>query len=120
MGVPSVLHISFQLQLNLCCQVDWQKGDALQPETFAHLFPEVDGVVHTLGTLIENSDYKQAIKQGDILGLLGSVRDSIIGNHGNPLERPTVETLRGSYDALNRDSGAFPGHSCRRDSHYST
>ncbi|KAG6900848.1 hypothetical protein C0993_009966 [Termitomyces sp. T159_Od127] len=85
-------------------KIDWQKGDALQPETFAHLFSEVDGVVHTLGTLIENSNYKQALKRGDILGLLGSLRDSVVGDHGNPLERPTKETLRGSYDVMNRDS----------------
>ncbi|KAG6898373.1 hypothetical protein C0992_009048 [Termitomyces sp. T32_za158] len=83
---------------------NWQKGDALHPESFAHLFPEVDGVVHTLGTLIENSNYKQAINRGDILGFLGSLRDSVVGNHGNPLERPTGETLRGSYDIMNRDS----------------
>ncbi|KAG5342795.1 hypothetical protein C0989_008745 [Termitomyces sp. Mn162] len=89
MGVPSV---------------DWQKGDALHPETFAHIFPEVDGVVHTLGTLIANSSYKQAIKRGDILGLLGSLRDSVVGGHGNPLERPTSEAVRGSYDVLNRDT----------------
>ncbi|KAG6874196.1 hypothetical protein C0995_003742 [Termitomyces sp. Mi166 len=88
--------------------VDWQKGDALHPETFAHLFPEVDGVVHTLGTLIENSNYKQTVKRGDIFGLLGSLRDSVVGDHGNPLERPTGEALRGSYDVMNRDTALRP------------
>ena len=77
-------------------------------------------MVHTLGTLIENSSYKQAIKRGDILGLLGNLCDSVAGGHGNPLERPTGEALKGSYDVMNRDTGAFPLFSCQCDSHGNT
>ncbi|KAG6917979.1 hypothetical protein DXG01_017163 [Tephrocybe rancida] len=74
-------------------QIDWQKGDALHPESFAHLFPEVDGIVHTLGTLLEDSSYKQAIKQGNVLGLLGILHNNIVGDHGNPLENSTSDAF---------------------------
>ncbi|KAG6845328.1 hypothetical protein H0H87_010785 [Tephrocybe sp. NHM501043] len=85
-------------------KVDWQRGDALHPESFAHLLPEVDGVIHTLGTLLENSNYKQAIKRGDILGLVGILHNNVVGDHGNPLENSTDESRRGSYDVMNRDT----------------
>ncbi|KAG6851021.1 hypothetical protein H0H93_004508 [Arthromyces matolae] len=85
-------------------KVDWQKGDALHPESFAHLFPEVDGVVHTLGVLMENSKYKAAVKQGDVLRLLGSLSSSFIGDYGNPLERSTDDSRRDTYDVMNRDT----------------
>lgn len=85
-------------------KVDWQKGDALHPETFAHLFPEVDGVVHTLGTLIEDGRYKQALKNGDILSVMQSVCQSGFSD-GNPLKRQTGgEQNRGSYEVMNRDT----------------
>ncbi|KAG5645245.1 hypothetical protein DXG03_006662 [Asterophora parasitica] len=85
-------------------KVDWQKGDALQPETFAHLFPRVGGVVHTLGTLIEDGNYKQAVKQGDVLGLVSSFWQSVTGDYGNPLEKRTDKLRAGSYELVNRDS----------------
>lgn len=96
-------------------QVDWQKGDALNPESFAHLFPEVSGVVHTLGTLFEDADgaYKRAIRSGDVPGLFASFFKNVVagGNGGNPLEKHQqqlgAENRRGSYEIMNRDSGEF-------------
>ena len=86
-------------------QVDWQTGDALQPQSFAHLLPEADGVVHTLGTLIENSTYKQAVQRGDLPALFGSLLEVMRGGSGNPLEKkPASEHLK-SYEAMNRDAG---------------
>ncbi|KAG5650765.1 hypothetical protein H0H81_011104 [Sphagnurus paluster] len=90
--------------LILSKQVDWQRGDALQPESFARLFAEVDGVVHTLGTLIENANYKQAIKQGNIFGLVSSICQSMTGDRENPLEKKTGKSPRDSYNMLNRDA----------------
>jgi len=89
--------------------VDWQKGDALHPETFAHLFPEVDGVVHTLGTLIEDGRYKQALKNGDFLSVMQSVFQSGF-SHGNPLKRR--EQNGGSYEVMNRDTGECYPNMC--------
>ena len=89
---------------NILQQVDWQKGDALNPQTFAHIFPEVGGVVHTLGTLLEDGAYKQAVRAGDLPGLLKSVLGA--GADSNPLRRNTAESKQGSYETLNRDSGS--------------
>ncbi|TFK76379.1 mitochondrial protein [Pluteus cervinus] len=90
-------------------KVDWQQGDAFNPSSFAHLFPQVSGVVHTLGTLLEGSgEYKKAVREGNILGLLGSftqvVRRIKGGPGGNPLEKPADGGWKGSYEALNRDA----------------
>lgn len=85
--------------------MNWQKGDALNPKTFAHLFPEVGGVVHTLGTLLEDGAYKQAVRTGDLPGLLKSFAG--VSKDSNPLRSgATALEGRGSYETLNRDSGA--------------
>lgn len=58
-------------------------------------------MVHTLGTLIEGGGYKQALKDGDILG---GIR-SLFGDGGNPLTKDAEKEREGSYEVLNRDSG---------------
>lgn len=88
-------------------QVDWRAGDAHKPETYAHILPEVTGVVHTLGTLLEDAGYKKAVREGDPLGLLGSVVRGLTGGRlggRNPLEDAGEES--GSYAKMNRDAGA--------------
>ena len=35
-------------------QIQFVKGNVLEPETFKDVIQDVDGVVHTVGTLIEN------------------------------------------------------------------
>lgn len=68
------------------------------------MLPEVDGVVHTLGTLIEDGGrYKQALREGDvakIAKIVGSAISSVFGSK-NPLEQGE----EGSYEDLNRNSG---------------
>jgi uncharacterized protein YbjT (DUF2867 family) len=91
-------------------QVDWRKGDALNPESYAQVLPEVTGVVHTLGTLLEDTKYKQAVREGNLLGLAGSVLNGLTGGSvggSNPLERGTEEQSRGSYAVMNRDAGEY-------------
>jgi len=93
-------------------QVDWQKGDAFHPEGFKHIFPHVDGVVHTLGILIEDGDYKQAMQNSNIPQLLSSLCRSITRDSGNPLKNgvpPESSEARLTYGAMNRDSGADVG-----------
>ncbi|KJA27353.1 hypothetical protein HYPSUDRAFT_929163 [Hypholoma sublateritium FD-334 SS-4] len=85
-------------------KVDWQTGDALQPQSFAHLLPEADGVVHTLGTLIENSSYKQAVQQGDLPALFRSLHEAMRGGSGNPLEKKHASEYLKSYEVMNRDA----------------
>jgi len=84
--------------------VDWQKGDALHPQTFTHLFPEVDGVVHTLGSLLENSSYKKYLKESDIPALLGSLFQTVTCDSGNPLKQEMDSNVSTSYEVMNRDS----------------
>jgi flagellar motor component MotA len=80
--------------------VDWQKADALQPESYADILPSITGVVHTLGTLLEDRQYKKAIAEGNIGTLIGHFLNGLVDS-GNPLEKGQRE----SYEVLNRDSG---------------
>ncbi|ESK94553.1 mitochondrion protein [Moniliophthora roreri MCA 2997] len=84
-------------------KVTWLKGSALDPTSFARVLPEMGGVVHTLGTLIEGGAYKAALKENDlpkmIGGFLGGIMESINGS--NPLEQSRKQ---GSYETLNRDA----------------
>ncbi|KAA1471113.1 mitochondrial protein [Dentipellis sp. KUC8613] len=81
-------------------KVDWQKADALRPETYAHLLPGVSAVVHTLGTLLEDTSYKDALRTGNVGAAMGSFVNSVMGGSGNPLKRGG----EGSYELLNRDA----------------
>jgi len=56
-------------------------------------------VVHTLGTLLENSSYKQAIRQSDAASLVGMFAKHLKGD--NPLAKGS----EGSYERINKDSG---------------
>ncbi|TFK42533.1 hypothetical protein BDQ12DRAFT_676377 [Crucibulum laeve] len=86
-------------------KVDWQKGDALHPQSFAHLFPQVGGVVHTLGILIENERYKKAVQNGNVPELVGSFFQAVgLGTQGNPLRQKTEAERKGSYESLNREA----------------
>jgi hypothetical protein len=64
-------------------------------------------VIHTLGTLIEDGHYKQAIKDGNLPGLVGSFVQAVIGGGGNPLEKSVSSVQKGSYEGMNRDAGTF-------------
>lgn len=86
-------------------KVDWQRGNALQPESYAHLMPGVTAVVHTLGTLLEDTRYKAAMKDGNVPALVGAVISGLgdLGSSGrNPLEEPKKDAS--SYEVLNRDA----------------
>lgn len=89
----------------LYLQVDWRKGDALQPHTFADIFPDVDGVVHTLGILIEDSQYKEAVRQGNLLALASSFWRGVAGQGSNPLEQTNTGEKKNTYEVMNRDAG---------------
>jgi hypothetical protein len=81
-------------------EVEWLRADALQPETYSHLLPGVSAVVHTLGTLLADTKYKDALRKQDLAGAAQSFLQSLTGAGRNPLEgRPN------GYETLNRDSG---------------
>jgi len=66
------------------------------------VLPGVDGVVHTLGTLLEDGQYKKAMAEGNLGALIGSFVGGF-ADSGNPLEKGG-ENRGGSYEVLNRDS----------------
>lgn len=87
-------------------QVEWRKADALLPETYADLLPGVDGVVHTIGTLLEDGTYKAALAKGDFPRLVRAFANGDGGGgHENPLQRDG-SAPKGTYEMLNRDSGS--------------
>lgn len=64
-------------------------------------------MVHTLGTLLEDTRYKTALKDGNVTTLVGAFISGIasMGSSGkNPLEEPQKD---GGYEVLNRDAGEF-------------
>ncbi|KAI0306460.1 NAD(P)-binding protein [Multifurca ochricompacta] len=82
-------------------KVEWVMADALRPETYSHILPGVSAVVHTLGTLFANTNYKDALRRQDLVGVAGIVLQSLTGTSagGNPLEEHS-----NGYETLNRDS----------------
>ena len=86
--------------------MEWLRADALRPETYSHLLPGVSAVVHTLGTLLADTKYKDALRKQDLAGAAQSVLQSLTGvERRNPLEeRPNA------YETLNRDSGPWLGY----------
>ena len=60
--------------------------------------PDVGGVVHTIGTLLEDWSYKEKLRKVDVGGLLRSLTEG----SGNPLDE---KARRRSYEVMNRDTG---------------
>lgn len=83
-------------------KVHWRKADALQPESYADILPGVHGVVHTLGTLLEDGRYKKAMAEGNLGALIRSFMNGLVDS-GNPLENGEKD-MKASYETLNRDS----------------
>lgn len=81
--------------------MQWLTADALRPETYSHLLPGVSGVVHTLGTLLPDTRYKDALRRQDLAGAAASIIQSLTTAGGNPLEGH-----QNAYETLNRDAGA--------------
>ena len=83
--------------------VRWTKASAFDPPSYASLVAESTAVVHTLGILMENN-YKQHVKTGNLLGLIGSVVRG--GDDGNPLAPEGRKGKEGmTYEVMNRDAG---------------
>jgi len=59
----------------------------------------VSAVVHTLGTLLADTRYKDALQRQDLAGAATSIIRSLTNGGGNPLEEH-----QNAYETLNRDS----------------
>ena len=101
----------FDLINNIVCrqliclrQVAWHAASALSPASYRNLLHGRTAVVHTVGTLLEAAQYKEAIRSGDLGGLAKTVFGSLAGSDGsNPLKRGASHPA--SYETLNRDTG---------------
>lgn len=80
--------------------MEWLRADALRPETYLHVLPDASAVVHTLGTLLADTKYKEALRKQDLAGAAASFLQSLTGAGRNPLEGSPD-----GYERLNRDSG---------------
>jgi len=80
--------------------VVWQKGNALDPQSYSEHLSGATAVVHTLGTLFEGQQYKKALKDGDLPNLFAAVFQNL--GSKNPLESNTAKDS--SYEAINRDT----------------
>ena len=88
-------------------QINWVAADAFEPASYRDILVDKTAVVHTLGTLLEDTGYKQAIKDGDVIGLAGSLFKGLTGiraGGASPLETGEKRTGK-SYERINRDSG---------------
>lgn len=84
--------------------VEWHKASAFEPSSYASLVASSSAVVHTLGILLEDSGYKQAVREGNVLGIVRALGNGLAGSgSGNPLK--TTEERRAGYEGMNRDSG---------------
>lgn len=106
MGVSGVLLAVMDVQpypnraqTFIILQVEWKAASAFEPVTYRNILSESTAVVHTIGTLFENTLYKRAVQSGSFTGLLQAV---VGGSGGNPL---TADASSTSYQRLNHDSG---------------
>jgi uncharacterized protein YbjT (DUF2867 family) len=72
-------------------EVDWMQADALDPTTYQDALGSVDGVVHTVGTLMENNHYKKVLR-----------RDGTAGQKG--VQAPATYGDTATYEDVNRDT----------------
>lgn len=85
-------------------QVNYHAGSAFDPASYAHLLEQSTAVVHSMGILLEGSAYKHVLKNQ-----AGGALGGLLGLGGNPLERRAgkeSDAETGSYETMNRDSGA--------------
>lgn len=84
--------------------VEWHSASAFEPSTYQEIIKSSNAVVHTIGTLYEDPAYKKALKDSEPLKALLIGLKSAWYESGNPLEKNGTGT--GSYESVNRDSGA--------------
>ncbi|KAI8336736.1 hypothetical protein BC941DRAFT_427955 [Chlamydoabsidia padenii] len=87
-------------------EVEWARGDSLDPDSYKHLLKDVTNVVHTVGIILE-SDYKKVVNDPTVLGALcgaSKVLKEVVGmtDRGNPLD-PNKQVV-GTYESINRDT----------------
>ncbi|CAH02781.1 ubiquinone biosynthesis protein COQ11 [Kluyveromyces lactis] len=84
-------------------EVEWRSCDIFNPDTYAPVLRNATDVVHSLGILLENENYKKQIN-----GSFWSVPKLSFGGFGkNPLAPKKPERSRFTYDMMNRYSATL-------------
>ncbi|CAG8589383.1 783_t:CDS:2, partial [Paraglomus occultum] len=81
-------------------KVTWLKGNCLNPSTYSDLLKDCTSVVHTVGTLLENPDYKKVVQSKSVVEAFGNLRISC--KNQNPFKRDANEA--NNYEKINRDT----------------
>lgn len=83
-------------------KVNWQKGNIFEPETYKAQLRQVDAVVHSIGMLFENTNYKKTLNSNvNFLNDVQNLANSLKGS--NPMQRNSFNT----YGAVQRDSAVL-------------
>ncbi|KAG1903531.1 uncharacterized protein F5891DRAFT_946998, partial [Suillus fuscotomentosus] len=45
-------------------RVEWRKADTMNPDTYGNILPGVNAMVHTIGTLLDNTQCNEQPRQG--------------------------------------------------------
>lgn len=77
-------------------KVQWQSADLFDPSTYKHHLVDAHTVVHSVGILLENQNYKAAVNSNS------SVLSEFV-NFVKP-SNPLVKIPRNTYSEVNRDS----------------
>ena len=82
-------------------QVTWLKGNCLTPSTYSDSLKDCTSVVHAVGTLLENPDYKKVVQSKSAAEAFENLRISCKSQ--NPFKRDADEA--NNYEKINRDTG---------------
>ncbi|VEU21918.1 DEKNAAC102939 [Brettanomyces naardenensis] len=91
-------------------KVNWTKGDVFRPETYTDKIKDAVGVVHSIGILLENQNYKKVVgSTDDAFGILQSL---FTQPSGNPMKKvPKQERRRAESKENVKEQGKEEGAS---------
>lgn len=88
--------------------VEWIKGDVFNTASYSSVLPHVDGAIHSLGILFENSSYKVLLQNAQPLKCF---QNTFLGiKDGKP---DTIQSNTYTYEQANRDSALALALACR-------
>lgn len=79
--------------------MNWRSADIFKPESYKEELKDATSVVHSLGILLENQNYKKTINSNSTT--LGEFANFL--KPGNPLTKSSFN----SYESINRDSAVL-------------
>ncbi|GME71207.1 unnamed protein product [Ambrosiozyma monospora] len=88
-------------------KVNWVKADVFKPDTYKDHLKDKDAVVHSIGVLFENADYKQKVRSKD--GIFTQMKNFFFPP--TPVEKaPVIEKdSKFSYARMNVESAVILG-----------